>query len=100
MCENRIKELKNAMFGDRMSCHGFAANQFRLLVHTTAYILMYLLRAQLADTALATAQMDTLRVRLLKIAAVDRVTARRVWLELSNAHPSAVFWPRLAPLLR
>ncbi|MHB8784579.1 MAG: IS1380 family transposase [Desulfobacteria bacterium] len=100
MCENRIKELKNAMFGDRMSCHGFAANQFRLLVHTTAYILMYLLRAHLADTALASAQMDTIRVRLLKIAAVVRVTARRVWLELSNAHPSAVFWPKLAPLLR
>jgi len=42
-CENHIKELKNAMLGDRMSCHAFAANQFRLLVHVTAYILMYLL---------------------------------------------------------
>jgi hypothetical protein len=28
-CENHIKELKNAVFGDRMSCHAFLANQFR-----------------------------------------------------------------------
>ena len=99
-CENHIKDLKIALFGDRMSCHGFAANQFRLLVHTTAYVLMFLLREQLANTPLADAQFDTLRLRLLKIAAVVRVTARRIWLELSAAHPSAWLWPRLAPLLR
>ena len=99
-CENHIKELKNAMLGDRMSCHAFGANQFRLLVHVTAYILMYLLREQLADTVLAKAQMDTIRLRLLKVAAVVRVTARRIWLELSASHPSASLWPRLVPLLR
>lgn len=98
-CENHIKELKNAMLGDRMSCHAFGANQFRLLVHVTAYILMYLLREQLADTVLANVQMDTIRLRLLKVAAVVRVTARRVWLELSASHPSASLWPRLVPLL-
>ena len=98
-CENHIKEIKNALFGDRMSCHTFAANQFRLLLHVTAYILMYLLREQLADTALAGVQMDTLRLRLLKVAAVVRVTARRIWLELSASHPSAALWPRLVPLL-
>lgn len=98
-CENHIKELKNAMLGDRMSCHAFAANQFRLLVHVTAYILMYLLREQLVDTALANAQMDTIRLRLIKVAAVVRVTARRIWLELNADHPSASLWPRLAPLL-
>lgn len=98
-CENNIKELKNALFGDRMSCHSFAANQFRLLVHTTAYVLMYLLREELAGTNLARVQMDTLRLRLLKVAAVVRVTARRIWLELSASHPSAVLWPRLVPLL-
>lgn len=99
-CENYIKELKNAMLGDRMSCHAFAANQFRLLIHVTAYILMYLLREQLAGTVLAGVQMDTLRLRLLKVAAVVRVTARRIWLELSASHPSASLWPRLVPLLR
>jgi hypothetical protein len=99
-CENHIKELKNAMLGDRMSCHAFGANQFRVLEHVTAYILMYLLREKLADTALANVQMDTLRLRLLKIAAVVRVSARRVWLELSASHPSASLWPRLVPLLQ
>jgi hypothetical protein len=99
-CENHIKELKNAMLGDRMSCHAFAANQFRLLVHVTAYVLMYLLREQLSETSLAGVQMDTLRLRLLKVAAVVRVTARRIWLELSASHPSASLWPRLVPLLR
>jgi len=99
-CENHIKELKNAMLGDRMSCHAFAANQFRLLEHVTAYILMYLMREHLANTALAKVQMDTLRLKLLKVAAVVRVTARRVWLELSASHPSAVLWPRLVPLLQ
>ena len=99
-CENHIKELKNAMLGDRMSCHAFGANQFRLLEHVTAYILMYLLREELADTELAGVQMDTLRLRLLKVAAVVRVTARRIWIELSAAHPSAAFWPKLVPLLR
>jgi hypothetical protein len=99
-CENHIKELKNAMLGDRMSCHVFGANQFRLLEHVTAYILMYLLREQLTGTALANVQMDTLRLRLLKVAAFVRVTARRIWLELSASHPSASLWPRLVPLLR
>jgi len=88
------------MLGDRMSCHAFAANQFRLLIHVTAYVLMYLLREQLADTSRAAVQMDTLRLRLLKVAAVVRVTARRIWLELSASHPSASLWPRLVPLLR
>lgn len=61
---------------------------------------MYLLRENLADTALANAQMDTIRLRLLKAAAIVRVTARRIWLELSAAHPPASLWPRPVPLLR
>lgn len=87
-CENSIKELKNALRGDRMSCHSFRANQFRLLLHMAAYVLMFTLREQLAGTSLATAQFDTLRLRLLKIAASVSVTARRIWLRLSASHPS------------
>ena len=87
-CENHIKELKNALFGDRMSCHRFAANQFRLLLHTAAYVLMLTLRERLAGTPLARVQFDTLRLRLIKIASLVTVTARRVWLRMSLAHPS------------
>jgi hypothetical protein len=39
--ENRIKELKLELKADRLSCHRFLANQFRLLLHTAAYCLFY-----------------------------------------------------------
>ena len=86
--ENFIKDLKNAMFADRLSCSAFMANQFRLLLHTAAYIVMLELRRELADTALARVQMDTLRLKLLKIGACIVVTARRVWVQLSEFDPS------------
>lgn len=86
--ENYIKDLKNAMFADRLSCSAFMANQFRLLLHTAAYIVMLELRRELADTALANAQMDTLRLKLLKIGACIVVTARNVWVRLSEFDPS------------
>lgn len=85
--ENFIKDLKNAMFADRLSCSAFMANQFRLLLHTAAYIVMLQLRRELADTALANAQMDTLRLKLLKIGACIVVTARRIWVQLSEFDP-------------
>jgi hypothetical protein len=86
--ENFIKDLKNAMFGDRLSCSAFKANQFRLLLHTAAYIVMLELRRELAGTALAKAQMDTLRLKLIKIGACIVVTARRVWVQLSHHDPA------------
>jgi hypothetical protein len=86
--ENFIKDLKNAMFADRLSCSAFMANQFRLLLHAAAYIVMLELRRELAGTALAKAQMDTLRLKLLKIGACIVVTARRIWVQLSQFDPS------------
>lgn len=95
-CENYIKELKNAMFADRLSCHAFESNQFRLYLHTFAYLLMFHLREELEGTELARVQMDTLRLRLIKIAVRVRVTARRIWLQISGSHPSAELWMNLA----
>jgi Transposase DDE domain group 1 len=86
--ENHIKDLKNAMFADRLSCTKFDSNFFRLLLHTAAYIVMFELREQLAGTELARAQMDTLRLRLIKIGVTITVTARRIWIHLSRFHPS------------
>lgn len=94
--ENWIKDLKNAVFADRLSCHAFDANQFRLFLHTAAYLLLFRLREQLEGTALATSQMDTLRLRLLKIGARVEVTVRRVWFHLASGHPSAGLWTSLA----
>ena len=98
--ENYIKDLKNAMFADRLSCHRYDANHFRLLLHTAAYILMFVLREQVASiqpkSQLATAQMDTLRLKLIKIGAALRVTARNVWVRLSASHPFLDLWHLLA----
>ena len=85
--ENRIKELKLEIKADRLSCHRFLANQFRLLLHTTAYCLFWLLRHHLQGTELATAQVNTLRLKLLKIGARIRETSRRIWVHLASGYP-------------
>jgi hypothetical protein len=85
--ENRIKELKLDLKADRLSCHRFLANQFRLLLHTAAYCLFWLLRHHLQGTELATAQVNTLRLKLLKIGARIRETSRRIWVHLASGYP-------------
>lgn len=85
--ENRIKELKLELKADRLSCHRFLANQFRLLLHTAAYCLFWLLRRHLQGTELASAQVNTLRLKLLKIGARIRETSRRIWVHLASGYP-------------
>jgi hypothetical protein len=86
--ENRIKEQQMMLFADRTSCHDFQANQFRLLLSTFAYVLIDALRREyLKGTELETAQCNTIRLKLFKIAARVRVTARRVWFHLSSSYP-------------
>jgi Transposase DDE domain group 1 len=65
--ENRIKDLKVALKADRLSCHRFWANQFRLLVHAAAYWLMDTLRKKLVDVGIERMQLDALRLKLVKI---------------------------------
>jgi hypothetical protein len=97
--ENRIKDLKNALAADRLSCSRFLSNQFRLLLHVAAYILMFCLRENLQKTPLASAQMDTLRIKLLKIGAKVVISARRIWFHLASSHPAAATWNLLAQRL-
>ncbi len=86
--ENRIKEAQLGLFADRTSCQYFAANQFRLLLSSLAYILTERLRAlALAGTEFARLQAQTLRVKLLKIGAVILRNTRRVRVMLSSAFP-------------
>lgn len=85
--ENRIKELKLEIKADRLSCHRFLANQFRLYLHTFAYCLFWLLRGHLKGTELAFAQVATLRLKLLKIGARIRETSRRVWIHMASGYP-------------
>ena len=88
-CENRIKDFKNALLGDRLSCSSFRANFFRLLLHTTAYRLMHALRQRLRpfSVTLGKAQFDTLRLRLLRVAAVVKESVRRILVQLPEAFP-------------
>jgi hypothetical protein len=91
--ENRIKEAQLGLFAERTSCHYFAANQFRLLLSSLAYILTERLRAlALAATEFARLQANTLRAKLLKIGAVILRNTRRVRVLLSSAFPyQAIF---------
>ena len=94
--ENAIKDLKLACFADRLSDHRFCANQFRLLLHAAAYWLLDTLRRWLGTHRVPRMQLDTLRLRLLKIG--GRVWQRRdhVRLRLASSHPGQPLWDHLA----
>jgi hypothetical protein len=97
--ENRIKE-QLSLFADRMSTETLRANQLRLYFSSLAYVLVEALRRLgLAGTEWAEAQVDTIRLKLLKIAAQVRITARRIWVRYSCAYPwqnvFAVAWTAL-----
>ena len=90
-CENFIKDLKNAMKADRLSCSSFVANFFRLLLHGAAYRLMFALRDELAVERIdmGNCQLDTLRLRLLKIGAMVRQSVRRILVRMPEVFPLA-----------
>lgn len=96
--ENHIKDFKNALAGDRLSCGTFVANSFRLLLHAVAYRLMRALRLSLATVAptLGVLQFDTIRLRLLKVAAIVTQSARRFLVRLPIAFPLADVFRSLA----
>jgi hypothetical protein len=83
-----IKEHKNHLASDRTSCSSFAANQFRLFLHSAAYVLLYAFRSKyLKGTELATAQFDTIRLKLIKIGARIRELKTRVKIHLPSSFP-------------
>jgi hypothetical protein len=90
--ENRIKELKDDLASGRTSCHRFLANQFRLILHAAAFVLLQGLRKLLTGTELANAQASTLRTRLLKVGVRVRETTRRIWLMLPTSYPAKELW--------
>ena len=93
--ENRIKEIKLDLSSGRTSCHSFLANQFRLLMHTAACMLMGVLQNALAGTRWARAQIGTLRTRLLKVGARVVETARKIWFQLPSSFPAQDAWRRM-----
>ena len=99
--ENRIKEQQLGLFADRTSCHDFVANQFRVLLSAAAYILTDTLRREaLAETELANAQVDTIRLKLLKIGARITCSVRRIALHLAGGYPLKELFARVLARLR
>ncbi len=100
-CENWIKDFKNALSADRLSCSSFAANFMRLLLHAAAYRLMHALRQRIAPLSqtLGKAQFDTLRLRLLRVAAQVTQSKRRIHVQLSRAFPQAALFREVSAQL-
>ncbi len=94
--ENRIKELKHGLEIDRTSCSSFKANQFRVLMTAAAYVLMQELRLHARRTGCARAQVNTLRLRLLKLGVWIESSVRRIVLHLPTSTPYADDWRRIA----
>jgi hypothetical protein len=98
--ENRIKEQQLDFFADRTSAHTMRANQLRLWFASVAYVLVNLLRRfGLHGTELERAQSGTIRLKLLKVGAMVRISVRRVVLSLSAAAPVRAIFARIAQLL-
>jgi len=97
--ENRIKELHHGLEIDRTSCSRFLANQLRVLLTAAAYVLMQELRLSAARTALARAQVCTLRDALLKVAARVASSVRRILLRLPTSFPYRKPWGLVARAL-
>ena len=92
--ENEIKDHKRYLKSDRTSCHRFEANQFRLFLHSAAYVLLDTLRREVFKTTpWASATMETIQLRLLKLGARVPEFADRIKISLPSLCP-------VAPVLR
>jgi Transposase DDE domain. len=92
--ENEIKDHKLYLKSDRTACHRFEANQFRLLLHSAAYVLLETLRREvLRTTQWASATMETIQLRLLKLGARVHECKDRITISLPSSCP-------VAPVLR
>ena len=86
--ENRIKEVKNMCFSDRLSNHGYWANFFRLFISSLAYEMFLLIKQKIKKTSVTAAkkwQVSSIRTYLLKVGATIKITKKRIFYQLSKA---------------
>lgn len=86
--ENRIKEVKNMCFSDRLSNHGYWANFFRLFISSLAYEMFLIIKQKIKKTAVSVAkkwQISSIRTYLLKVGATIKITKKRIVYQLSEA---------------
>jgi hypothetical protein len=93
--ENWIKDFKLGLKSGRLSCGAFAANEIRLLLFAVSYELLHELRRR-ASKRLRVVRLETLRLRLLRVAARVKQTARRLWVRVSESYPWRDDWLQLA----
>jgi hypothetical protein len=95
--ENRIKECQLDLYADRTSTATMRANQLRLWFYSMAYVLLCATRRiALHDTEFAKATCGTIRLKLLKIGALVRVSVRRIKIAMASACPAAHDWGQAA----
>jgi hypothetical protein len=95
--ENRIKECQLDLFADRTSTATMRANQLRLWFASMAYALLCALRRiGLSHTRLANVSCGTIRLKLIKIGALVRVSVRRIKFAMASSCPMADIWGNAA----
>jgi Transposase DDE domain group 1 len=98
--ENRIKE-QFVLFADRVSVSTMRGNQLRIYLSVIAYTLMNgLRRLGLKATTMATAQVGTIRLKVLKIGALIQVTVRKVWVRMASSYPYQALFSQVLRQLR
>jgi len=99
--ELRIKDHKTYLKSDRMSCNSFKANQFRLLLHSAAYVLIHTLQKQaLASTEFANSTMKTIQLKILKIATRVKILKTKVKIEFPVEFPEIQIFKNLLLLFQ
>ena len=98
--ENRIKE-QFVLFADRVSVSTMRGNQLRIYLSVIAYTLMNgLRRLGLKATTMATAQVGTIRLKVLKIGGLIQVTVRKVWVRMASSYPYQALFSQVLQQLR
>jgi len=86
--ELMIKEHKNHLRSDKTSCTCFLANQFRLFLHSIAYVILHAFREMcLKNTQFANAQFDTIRLKILKLGARVVTLSKKIKVHLPGSCP-------------
>jgi len=100
--ELMIKEHKRHLLSDRTSCSAFQANQFRLFLHSIAYMLLHAFRERhLAQTEFAKAQFNTIQNKILKVGARFKQLATKIKISLPSSFPNqedfTIIWQSCCP---
>jgi len=99
--ELRIKDHKTYLLSDRMSCSSFKANQFRLFLHSAAYVLIHTLQNEmLSGTEFCNATMKTIQLKLLKVAARVKFLKTKIIIDLPSDFYSKWVFEKLLKIFK